>query len=290
MGQRSKVWKQSIAVVMVFNLIMGVFAFSPSSAQAADQYDAMRLKWYSYLTGGTYNTADSDIAAKITKVTDDAQGFWSTMNKSGSRTYIWSDLSPKSTTSNIRETYARLNAMTLAYKTVGSTLNNNASLLSDIVSALDWLNSNNWYSSSITVPTGAQTVANNWYDWEIGVPLVLNNIAVLLYDNLTSTQLNNYMNAIDHFVSDCSIGSSSVGTGVGKATTGANLAWKCSAQILRGVIVKNSSVIADGQSKITRYLIILLQLLQRPTVAFSRMDLTSSTLSLLIQVAMDWAY
>ena len=107
------------AVMFIVLLSSG---FSLDEVRAADEYDDLRLKWRDVLTGGSsYNPLDTDIAAKITDITSDAQGHWNTMDTSGSRTYIWSDLQYDPTSAkHISDTYAQYNDLTFTPVTTDS--------------------------------------------------------------------------------------------------------------------------------------------------------------------------
>ncbi|NQX58638.1 polysaccharide lyase family 8 super-sandwich domain-containing protein [Paenibacillus qinlingensis] len=210
-------------------------AFVVNQASAADEFDSLREKWKVTLTGGTsYNPLDPDIAAQIVALTAEANSNWSTMDNSPG-TYLWSDLNNASNTSQITTGYNRIKTMALAYATTGSTLQNDAILLTDIGIALDWMYTNRYNETKTNVA--------NWWDWEIGAPLALNDIVVLLYAQLTSTQITNYMNAIEHFQPTIT-------------STGANRVWECTVIGVRGIIVKNAAKIAsarDGLSNVFNY-------------------------------------
>lgn len=220
----------------VVALVLAVLVTVPAGrAAASDAYDTLRLKWSDLLTGGaSVNTSDSDISARIASITSTAQSTWDSMDKSSGRTYLWSDL-PFPASGSITNSYNRLESMALAYRTTGSSLQNNATLGSDIISALDWLNANEYNTST--------TESGNWWDYEIGSPLALNDVTVLMYDNLTSTQITNYMNTVDKFQPTVT-------------KTGANRMWQCLVIGVRGIIVKDSTKISaarDGLSQLFQY-------------------------------------
>ncbi|MGG1516148.1 polysaccharide lyase family 8 super-sandwich domain-containing protein [Paenibacillus oryzisoli] len=228
--------KVLVYVLMVVLLLAAVnFPLAPR-ASAADEYDGLRDKWKVMLTGGTsIATADPDIAAKITALTDEAQSYWDTLNTAAGRTNLWSDLTGTTNSAYVTSAYSRLRSMALAYATTGSSLQNNASLLTDLKSALDWMYTNRYNETT--------TKYNNWWDWEIGAPLYLNDISVLLYDQLSSAQLTNYMNAINHFQPTVTM-------------TGANRVWESMVIGVRGILVKDSTKLAasrDGLSNVFTY-------------------------------------
>lgn len=225
-----------VACLLVSALILAsVQALFAPPVSAADEYDALREKWKVMLTGGTsFSTSDPDIAAQIAAITATAQSHWDTMDKSSSRTYLWSDLT-FSDAAHYTSTYKRLKEMALAWATKGSSLQNNASLLADIKDALDWMYANKYNETT--------TKSGNWWDWEVGAPLHLNDTVVLLYDQLSSAQINNYMNAVDHFQPTITM-------------TGANRVWECTVIAIRGIIVKDGAKIAaarDGASPVLDY-------------------------------------
>lgn len=216
--------RKYLSLILVVLLL--VIVLPNQKVNAADEYDMMRTKWLNTLTGGTaYNTADTHIAAKISDITSAAQSNWDSMNKNGGRTYLWSDLSSTTNSSDITNTYRRIQTMALAYNTTGSTLRNNATLLNDIKNALDWMYTNRYNENT--------TRYGNWWDWEIGTPLTLNDCTVLMYSNLSSTQTTNYMNAVKFFNPDPTKEQPGNYT-----SSGANRSWKCKVTAVRGVIVK----------------------------------------------------
>ncbi|WP_168120027.1 polysaccharide lyase 8 family protein [Paenibacillus sp. HB172176] len=232
-------WKRFRIVVLTVLSLNFVFGFGfhglIQPAYAADSYDDLRIKWKDFLTGGSYSLSDPDVADLITEITDNAQGYWSTMDTSPTRVYLWSDLDDtgavnSTKSSNMSVNYNRLEAMALAYATSGSSLYQDSSLLGDLISALDWMHANKYNAGS--------TEIGNWFDWEIGTPLKLNDITVLLYDQLTAAQIDNYMDAIEAFNPTVTL-------------SGANRVWESTVIAIRGIIVKDSAKIAAARDGLT---------------------------------------
>ena len=193
----------------------------------ADQFDDLRLYWQNYLisTGGS----PASIAST-------ANGYWSSMNTSPTRTYLWSDLPLGSVSANIVSTFQRLQAMALAWATPGSSLQNNASLAGAIAGGLDWMNAN--------VYTTTATEYDNWFHWEISGPQALNNATVLLYPALTGTQISNYLAAVDRF--------SPGGPGAAFGwMTGANTSDKVLVVAIRGILGKDGGKISSAQTNLS---------------------------------------
>lgn len=188
----------------------------------ADEYDDLRLKWRDSIVGVGYNTADPDVAAKLVSIANSANNNWASMDKSPTRTFLWSDNASTTISAHITNTYNRLLAMALAYSTPGCSLHGDSALLADIVSGLDWMHANRYGATS--------TQYDNWWDWEIGSPLRLTDICVLLYDQLTPTQRTNYMNAVNFQTPTPDM-------------TQANKVWKARVVGVRGCLVKNAAKI-----------------------------------------------
>ena len=242
-----KVVCRVISVIMVCLIIFGQVPISKVQAsgdfdrmsivevQAADEFDTMRNKWRTMLTGGTsYDTSDPQIAAAISRTTAAAQTYWDSMDKSESRKYLWSDLSSKTKGDMINSAYSQLRSMAIAYCTNGSSLQGNNALLTDIISAIDWMYTK-YYNENISQD-------GNWWYWEIGIPLSLNDITVLLYDNLTETQITNYMNAVNKFAP-----TPAYTKATNMVMNGTNLIWKCNVIAVRGIIIKDGEKVAMGR-------------------------------------------
>jgi hyaluronate lyase len=197
-----------------------------ASATPTD-YDALRAKWDTVLTGGSnYNPGNPYYVGIINRITTTAQTDWSTLNTAQSRTYLWPDLQTPATSAQLTEAYTRLEAMALAYSTTGSSLHANQSLKTATIAALDWMYTNRYN------PTKSQT--GNWWDWQIGVPLQLNNATTLLYSDLTQAEITNYMRAVDHFTPSVTY-------------TGANRSWQVIIVGLRGVLVQDTTKISAAR-------------------------------------------
>ncbi|MFC3803914.1 polysaccharide lyase family 8 super-sandwich domain-containing protein [Cohnella sp. GCM10012308] len=236
-------WKAKLSALLILTLFVsfvGSFASGKVSA-SYDEFDTMRLKWRENLIGGTgYDVNDPIVSRKLNAL---SQTTWSTMDKSANRTYLWSELASPTLSTNVTQSYQRIKDMAVAYSTYGSSLYGNQQLKSDIIGALDWMYANRYNET--------RAYYDNWWDWEIGSPLQLNDTVVLMYDDLTPTQIANYMKPIDRF--------SPVPERVNYnqlVNTGANLVWKCNIIALRGILVKSAAKLAsarDGLSPVFDY-------------------------------------
>ncbi len=224
-----------LVIAMLANLVALPIIPAHAAGAEADEYDALRAKIYDFTTGGsTYDPNDPDISAKITAITNLAQTNWDTMDKRADRSFLWSDLATTTESEHVSQSYQRLEAMTLAYVTRGSSLENNEALLADIISAMDWMYTNRYNTS---IPKRGY---DNWFDWQVTSPLVINNITIWLYDKLSSAQISNWHEVIDY---------QALAWGAG--LTGANRVWACYIKIVSGIIVKNSDKIIEGRDQLS---------------------------------------
>ncbi|MEH7503566.1 polysaccharide lyase 8 family protein [Neobacillus drentensis] len=237
-----------LLVSLIFNINMAKATMTDAGEGVAvtlDNYDQARIKWFNKLTGNEkFNPNDPDMNNYLLKLSNRVTnsgntGSWDTLNKSNDRTYLWKNLLSTTNSAEITSAYNNLKDMALAYSIKGSNLYHNEALKVDLLNALDWMYANRYNQQ--------KSEYGNWWDWEIGTPKRLNDIMVLMYDDLTYTQLNNYIRAIDRFDPD-----PKVRTLNGVKETGANLLDKIFIANLRGVIGKNSDKITQGHDALSK--------------------------------------
>lgn len=207
------------------------FAIAGALAAHADEFDTLRQKWADMLTGGAnLNRSDATTAAAITSVTNTANSWWNSLNKSAARTSLWSDAASTTDSSDISTNFSRLRAMALAYATTGSSLQGNAALRADILGGLDWMYANRYNET--------KAIYDNWWDWEIGSPKLLVDTAVLMYAELSAAQLANAMRAVEKFTPSATTPAPGGSTGT---FTGANRMDKIYVVAIRGLLVKDAA-------------------------------------------------
>ncbi len=128
--------------------------------------------------------------------------------------------------------------MTVAAATRGAKLYQNNDLKREIIGALEWLDQNRYNPKTASY--------SNWWHLEIGAPLRINNIAVLLYDDLSAEQRGRLMAAVKHFNPNFQRYAD-----LKDQATGANLVWKCTIQIVRGIVLKDAAEIRAGRDNLS---------------------------------------
>ncbi|NJD01268.1 MAG: DNRLRE domain-containing protein [Ruminiclostridium sp.] len=218
-----------VCVLLLITVFSGLKIFPGQVVFAADDaYDTLRIKYRNMVTGGTtFDMNDANVAAKVHKIEADTQKYLSTIN---STTHVWDDLESQSqyvegqyNSRYTRDMYDRFLTMSLAWYIPSSsyyhdtTLYSGYTLLDHIKGGLDWLYTNRYNSSGIK---------DSWWYWQIGIPFKLLDVTVVLYDQLSSQQISNYMGAVDFWVPTPS-------------NTGANRADLSKVVALKGIIAKN---------------------------------------------------
>lgn len=213
---------------------------SPWSARAAtsSDFDRYRTQWLSTLVAD-YDPSDAVLVAYVRDMAAVASQYWhgsTPLNTATGRAYLWSDLNLATSTASatVTSTMARLRQLALALKTPGSTLSDDAGLTADLLSAFDWFLSTRY---------DASTYYDNWWDWQIGTPLAINDFCALMYNDLSSAQLDTAMAAIKHYEPDPTV------TG-GATSTGANRSWACTITMLRGALSGDQATIDSARNEL----------------------------------------
>ena len=209
-------------------------AADASAAGTTDAYATVRAAWLNTLIG-SYDTTDPVISTYLKASGAAAQQVWNSLDTSGSRTSLWSDLAGTTDSARLTSTVDRLRTLALAAKSPGGPLYGNTGLIADISSALSWFLANRY--------GGTVSTYNNWWDWQIGTPLALNDICVALYGDLTSAQIAASAAAIATYAPNPAKAN-------GSAATGANLAWSTSIGAIRGALTEDSTPLTAAQSAI----------------------------------------
>jgi hyaluronate lyase len=203
----------------------------------ADEFDILREKWAEMLTGGSHlDLADPAVASGISRLSSSASSYWSTMDKSPTRTFLWRDLASAADTGEITANYERLKSMALAYATPGSSLRGNASLKDDIVHGLDWMYANRYNE---TTP-----MHDEWWHLEIGAPAELVDATALMFGDLSAAQVANYMGAVEKFTPSATMPTPD---GTKWSFTAANRMWKIHIVTIRGIIVKDGAKLLSAR-------------------------------------------
>lgn len=224
----------------VLCLLLAAHSLVSAFAQSPADYAAVRARLRAAQTGGdALNSADPVLAAKVTSLNATAQTHWTNLNKSATRTALWSDLAISTTRSDsITPNYERLKTLAAAYATNGAALKGNPTLRDDLVSALQWLSTNHYNPN--------RRFYDNWFPWHLAVPLNLVDIFACLHDGLDpavrTSLYNTYASAVDYYQSTA---------GPTFANTGANRVWRSRIDVGLGAAFESTTRLASGRDKLS---------------------------------------
>lgn len=256
--------KKILSAILALVIGLGCFTLAPAYAEdGADVYDTMRLKLYDMIVGADYDPAEEWTGPIIAAIDQKAREYWDSMNKNpvsnaingsyrddndqlfggdSSQDYLWADrpLGKRGTTSgcwyesnNIQWGFINLKSMALAYKTVGSELYGDEALLADIKMGVKFLYDNHFNPN----------VKNygNWYGWELGCPLNFAEILVMLYDEFTPQEMEDYASMLTHYL------------GKKSSYTGANGLWAERVRMYAGILLKDSTWLDFVKTQLPKY-------------------------------------
>lgn len=250
---------KKLCCAIVFLLLCGLIPAwtSPAYAATDTDYAAIRGKWKQLITGGTLTSgqlADPNIQTTIATIENNARSYWASMDTSAGRSAIWYGDKYEYVAGDSRffaQTYARLRTMAQAYSLSGTTFTatEKTAMKADIISAMDWLY-DHWYNPTvIPSPPSYMNQASwpgNWFDFQISAPSSINDILVLMYDEFTTAQIENYVETMLHYNTDFEYGGGKGGT----LMTGANMAYKAVVYMLAGANLRSEAPLLELGSKL----------------------------------------
>lgn len=251
--------KQKFLLLLCLVLLVGFIPMRGETGYAASSadYAALRIKWKTLLTGGALTgeqLSDPNIQSNIATVENNARSYWASMDTSASRTAIWyGDKFEQAANQSafFSQTYSRLRTMALAGSMSGTTFTSaeKAALKTDIIAAMDWVYEH-WYNPSvIPVPPSYSNQASwpgNWFDFQIAAPMSINDILVLMYEDFSPAQIQQYVGTILHYNTDMEYGGGKGGT----LMTGANLAYKATVYTLAGANLQVEAPLQEVNGKL----------------------------------------
>lgn len=181
-----------------------------------DKYEAIRISWEEYITGGEYDRTDPQLKglvdAKIAGIVTKARENKNNLITNPNRTYLFADIPNRDEPNGeegqgIDKTYARIETMAQAYAIRGAITDpqEKEEMYKSIKSSLIWLN-NNWYNVDTCK-------GNNWTEsgpcpkslvYQVGIPTSLTTSIILIYDRLSKDSdadefITKNMNAVERF-------------------------------------------------------------------------------------------
>ncbi|MFF7337431.1 polysaccharide lyase 8 family protein [Streptomyces sp. NPDC008163] len=204
-----------------------------------DDFEGLLDRARTLLTGGVFDPADPDFAAGVAALDTTAGALWDSLDRSGGRTALWSDLSPLTDPGNFGQSYTRLRTLAVAWSTPGTALSGSAETAEALFSALRFAYDTAYH------PSAPET--GNWWFWEIGAPRALMDCCVLLRAHLPAADLADYLAVVDRFCPDADRRTNSPTL----PETGANRTDKAVIVALRGLLGKDADKVASARDALS---------------------------------------
>lgn len=233
--QRRRFLQMSAGAISV-SALFGLAGATPS--WAATDFETARARRTEILNGGSLDGSDQQIATAIQTADATAQTYWSSLDTSAGRSYLWSDLAPFSSPEKANNSLSRLRDLAIAWSAPSSSLYKNSTLLADVLSGLSFWGSK--YSAK-----SAQT--GNWWFWEIGMPNILADLGILLFAQLNAEQKGSIDSFIAKFVANPNVRTNYPAL----RETGANRTDKAHIVIRHGLITEDSARVATGRDALS---------------------------------------
>lgn len=224
-----------------------------ASSPTPDQYAQLRQRWSEYFLGNPQLPTGPGIQQSIAAINQQATGLLATLQQSGCS--LWPDLVLDSKTTsgqqqlgaNLYNTYLRLFQLARAYR-----LSGNQQLQTAVINSLSWLNQNYYHQGA--------TEWGDWWYWQVGIAKVVGNLLVLLYDDIPTSLMQDYIAASRYFVASPtqftqSSGGSSSPTPF--TSTGGNRTDNVQVVLIRGVLDQNPQEITQALAALTPVLAIV---------------------------------
>lgn len=229
-------------------------------------FTALRENYRDYLLGGDGTGLDmtnAGVKAYVENLNKTANGYYEDLIKSdvAGRTDLFADLElcpeadyigkfsqdPYYTyTSNLGTTARRLRDIAFAWATEGCDLYHNDEVLAELISALDHF-TDNYCTGKYSGKSGG-----NWYQWVITVPDALMSTCIVLYDELSASQLQHYVDVCKWYVPDCMVQGPHSND---PKMTGGNLLLKANSTLQTAILDQNTDMLANVKEGVKTVLV-----------------------------------
>lgn len=229
-------------------------------------FTALRENYRDYLLGGDGTGLDmtnAGVKAYVENLNETANGYYQDLIKSdvAGRTDLFDDLelcpeadyigkfsqNPYYTyTSNLGTTARRLRDIAYAWATEGCDLYHNETVLAELISALDHF-TDTYYTGKYSGKSGG-----NWYQWVITVPDALMSTCIVLYDQLSASQLQHYVDVCKWYVPDCMAQGPHSND---PKMTGGNLLLKANSTLQTAILDQNASMLENVKEGVKTVLV-----------------------------------
>nr|WP_283770624.1 polysaccharide lyase 8 family protein [Enterococcus lactis] len=193
MEKEKKGLGRRILLMSMLSLI-SLFGMSISTFAEEDEFQKMEERWKSQLVFEKESPENESLRAYIEALSKEAENLYQTLDQSPDRTYLWPLESGNTSSADLTTQFTKLQKLTYAYKTKGTTLYQQLEVAAAIKEGIDFMITKKGYDG--------KKYYGNWWDWQIGIPQKFVNILLLLHQELSSEKIQQYTAILNQYVPD----------------------------------------------------------------------------------------
>lgn len=179
--------------VKVLSMRSGDVNSIPIEDDASD-YHELQARWRSQLVSDQYDETKPAIVNYVETLSNEAEKLYQDLNKDPNRTYLWPPQQGDTQSADLTTQFAKLQKLTLAYGTKGTTYYKDPLILTTVIDGLDFMINKKGYDG--------KKYYGNWWDWQIGIPQKFISILMIIGDELTPEQQQQYTGVVSGYVPD----------------------------------------------------------------------------------------
>lgn len=193
MEKEKKGLGRRILLMSMLSLI-SLFGMSISTFAEEDEFQKMEERWKSQLVFEKESPENESLRAYIEALSKEEENLYQTLDQSPDRTYLWPLESGNTSSADLTTQFTKLQKLTYAYKTKGTTLYQQSEVAAAIKEGIDFMITKKGYDG--------KKYYGNWWDWQIGIPQKFVNILLLLHQELSSEKIQQYTAILNQYVPD----------------------------------------------------------------------------------------
>ncbi len=165
--------------------------------QNMTKFDKVKVQWREMLVGSSDQTETHSAAynARVKSISDDCKSTWDKYKSTRDKKWGYAINYKAGDESKISAIYSNILILAKGYATVGSEYYHDQALLASIKEALEY-GYKALYGQTVA-NTSKEDMYGNWWYWDIGIPRTLVDILMLMEEELTDTQIDQYLKAFD---------------------------------------------------------------------------------------------
>ncbi len=228
--------KKFVSILCTMALLISCFGLTGAAADnLKTEFAKVRANIVEYLLdqeyAGTSEETQKIYDNRVDGFVRQAQEYAASMSKLTTAASLWDD------TDNVGDNFDRLTIMAKAYVLSGSSLKGDASLLNDIIAGMEYVYVNQYNENTAEI--------GNWWNWEIGYAKKSAQLVALMYDSLSSTQVERYLRGVRKFCPDPYMNNYNNG---GSLSTGANRTDVCYSIIIESALKEDEERLREALS------------------------------------------